>query len=114
MTVATRFILWNLLTRKLNFTHTSRVRDSLRTLQETSVPSDKDVISALEVLKLYGTYNFSVLGLIVCTEIAIYEHIDKFAAIFHRNVSQTFHSLLLHHTTHMCMVQKMGNKIHKN
>ena len=39
------------------------------------MPSDKDVISAIEVLKLYAIHNPSVLGSIISTENVVYGHI---------------------------------------
>ena len=44
-------------------------------LPEPSVPSDKDVIRAFEVLKLYAFHNPSVLGSIISTESVVYGHI---------------------------------------
>ena len=44
-------------------------------LPEPSVPSDKDVIRALEVLKLYAFHNPSVLGSIISTESVVCGHI---------------------------------------
>ena len=44
-------------------------------LTEPSVPSDKDVISAIKVLKLYAIHNPSIPGSIIRTESVVYGHI---------------------------------------
>ena len=41
-------------------------------LPEPSVPSIKDIIRALKVLKLYAIHNPSVLGSIISTESVVY------------------------------------------
>ena len=46
-------------------------------LPEPSVPCDRDVISALEVLKLYAIHNPTVLGPVISTESVVYGHIAE-------------------------------------
>ena len=49
--------------------------ETYQDLPEASVPSDKDVIRALKVLKLYAIHNPSVLGSIISTESVVYGNI---------------------------------------
>ncbi|KAI6661426.1 hypothetical protein LOD99_13298 [Oopsacas minuta] len=90
LTVGTRFLLLNQLTGKLKLAHVSIIRISLdetsQDLPEPSVSSDKDVNSAIEVLKLYASRNPSLLGSIISTE-------SVFMDIFLKGVATYFINL---------------------